>query len=275
MDGIIRILYSFKFTVFGINIDSGNLIGTVESLTNFSNVQGINIWSIGKTVNDVIVPIALSLLILFFMINLIKKSIEVERMSWERVVMAFVSFLLLKYFIQNGYDFLVAIMNITNDIFVSVTEAISNTNTTINIADVLINAVPDGFVDSIMTYGLYLILFIPFMTTIVQILTQIFLRVIKLILCFAFSPIPIALAADDEGRSKAVQYFLFAASVGIEAVIIYIATNIYAIGLQGLSETVASTNAISTIVAMLFLNGMYLAVIQYSSQFSEKLTGGH
>lgn len=275
MDGIIRILYSFKFTVFGINIDSGNLIGTVESLTNFSSVQGINIWSIGKTVNDVIVPIALSLLILFFMINLIKKSMEVERMSWERVVMAFVSFLLLKYFIQNGYDFLVAIMNITNDIFVSVTEAISNTNTTINIADVLINAVPDGFVDSIMTYGLYLILFIPFMTTIVQILTQIFLRVIKLILCFAFSPIPIALAADDEGRSKAVQYFLFAASVGIEAVIIYIATNIYAIGLQGLSGTVASTNAISTIVAMLFLNGMYLAVIQYSSQFSEKLTGGH
>ena len=275
MDGIIRILYSFKFTVFGIEIDSGNLIGTVESLTNFSNVQGINIWSIGKTVNDVIVPIALSLLILFFMINLIKKSMEVERMSWERVVMAFVSFLLLKYFIQNGYDFLVAIMNITNDIFVSVTEAISNTNTTINIADVLINAVPDGFVDSIMTYGLYLILFIPFMTTIVQILTQIFLRVIKLILCFAFSPIPIALAADDEGRSKAVQYFLFAASVGIEAVIIYIATNIYAIGLQGLSGTVASTNAISTIVAMLFLNGMYLAVIQYSSQFSEKLTGGH
>lgn len=275
MDGIIRILYSFKFTVFGINIDSGNLIGTVESLTNFSSVQGINIWSIGKTVNDVIVPIALSLLILFFMINLIKKSMEVERMSWERVVMAFVSFLLLKYFIQNGYDFLVAIMNITNDIFVSVTEAISNTNTTINIADVLINAVPDGFVDSIMTYGLYLILFIPFMTTIVQILTQIFLRVIKLILCFAFSPIPIALAADDEGRSKAVQYFLFAASVGIEAVIIYIATNIYAIGLQGLSGTVASTNAISTIVAMLFLNGMYLAVIQYSNQFSEKLTGGH
>lgn len=275
MDGIIRILYSFKFTVFGINIDSGNLIGTVESLTNFSSVQGINIWSIGKTVNDVIVPIALSLLILFFMINLIKKSMEVERMSWERVVMSFVSFLLLKYFIQNGYDFLVAIMNITNDIFVSVTEAISNTNTTINIADVLINAVPDGFVDSIMTYGLYLILFIPFMTTIVQILTQIFLRVIKLILCFAFSPIPIALAADDEGRSKAVQYFLFAASVGIEAVIIYIATNIYAIGLQGLSGTVASTNAISTIVAMLFLNGMYLAVIQYSSQFSEKLTGGH
>lgn len=275
MDGIIRLLYSFKFTVFGIEIDSGNLIGTVESLTNFSNVQGINIWSIGKTVNDVIVPIALSLLILFFMINLIKKSMEVERMSWERVVMAFVSFLLLKYFIQHGYDFLIAIMNITNDIFISVTEAISNTNSTINIADVLIDAVPDGFVDSIMTYGLYLILFIPFMTTIVQILTQIFLRVIKLILCFAFSPIPIALAADDEGRGKAIQYFLFAASVGIEAVIIYIATNIYAIGLQGLSSTVDSTNAISTVVAMLFLNGMYLAVIQYSSQFSEKLTGGH
>lgn len=275
MDEIIRLLYSFKFTVFGIEIDSGNLIGTVEKLTNFSNIKGINIWSIGKTVNDVIIPIALSLLILFFIINLIKKSMEVERISWERVVMAFVSFLLLKYFIQHGYDFLSSIMNITNDIFISITHVIGNSNSSINIADTLINAVPDGFVDSIMTYGLYLILFIPFMTTIVQILTQIFLRVVKLILCFAFAPIPIALAADDEGRGKAIQYFLFSASVGLEAVIIYLATNIYSIGLAGLSSTVGSTNAISTIVAMLFLNGMYLAVIQYASQFAEKLTGGH
>lgn len=152
MDGIIRLLYSFKFTVFGIEIDSGNLIGTIEKLTNFSSVKGINIWSIGKTVNDVIIPIALSLLILFFMINLIKKSMEVERISWERVVMAFVSFLLLKYFIQHGYDFLSSIMNITNDIFVSITHAIGNSNSSINIADTLIDAVPDGFVDSIMTY---------------------------------------------------------------------------------------------------------------------------
>lgn len=275
MDGIIRLLYSFKFSVFGVELNSGNLIGSVQKLTNFSSVKEINIWSIGKTVNDCIVPIALSLLILFFMINLIKKAMEVERISWERVAMSFVSFFLLKYFIQNGYTFLSTIMNIVNDIFVSITNAISNSNSSINIADTLINAVPDGFIDSIMTYGLYLILFIPFMTTIVQILTQIFLRVVKLILCFAFAPIPIALAADDEGRGKAIQYFLFAASVGLEAVIIYIATNVYAIGLSGLSGSVGSTSAISTIVAMLFLNGMYLAVIQYGSQFAERLTGGH
>lgn len=275
MDDLIRILYNFKFTVFGVTLDSGNLVGSVQQLTNFSNVQNINIWSIGMTVNNVIIPIALSLLILFFMINLIKKSMEVERISWERVVMAFVSFLLLKYFIQNGYSFLSSIMNIMNDIFVSVTNVLSNGNSNIDIAETLIKAVPSGFVDKIMTYGLYLILFIPFMTTIVQILTQIFLRIVKLILCFAFAPIPIALAADDEGRGKAIQFFLFAASVGLEAVIIYIATNVYAIGLAGLSSTVSSTNAISTIVAMLFLNGMYLAVIQYGSQFAEKLTGGH
>ena len=275
MDDLIRILYNFKFTVFGVTLDSGNLVGSVQQLTNFSNVQNINIWSIGMTVNNVIIPIALSLLILFFMINLIKKSMEVERISWERVVMAFVSFLLLKYFIQNGYSFLSSIMNIVNDIFVSVTNVLSNGNSNIDIAETLIKAVPSGFVDKIMTYGLYLILFIPFMTTIVQILTQIFLRIVKLILCFAFAPIPIALAADDEGRGKAIQFFLFAASVGLEDVIIYIATNVYAIGLAGLSSTVSSTNAISTIVAMLFLNGMYLAVIQYGSQFAEKLTGGH
>ena len=123
--------------------------------------------------------------------------------------------------------------------------------------------------------GLYLILFIPFMTNLIQIMTQVFLRVVKLIFCFAFAPIPIALSIDDEGRGKAIQYFLFAASVGLESIIIYLATSIYAIGLAGLNSTVASTNAISTIVAMLFLNGVYLAIIQYGSQFAEKLTGGH
>lgn len=152
MDALIRILYSFKFTVFGVELDSGNLIGSVQKLTNFSSVQTINIWSIGKIVNDCIVPVALSLLILFFIINLIKKSMEVERISWERIVMAFVSFFLLKYLIQNGYDFLSTIMNIVNDIFISVTNVISNGNTSINIADTLIDAVPSGFVDKIMTY---------------------------------------------------------------------------------------------------------------------------
>lgn len=142
MNEIIRILYNFKFTILGIEIDSGNLIGTVEKLTNFSDVQGINIWSIGKTVNDIIIPIALSILILFFMINLIKKAMEVDRISWERIAMSFIAFLLLKYLIMNGYSFMSAIMNIVNDIFISITNVLSNNNSNINIADTLINAVP-------------------------------------------------------------------------------------------------------------------------------------
>ncbi len=275
MDWLLEQLYSFNFNVFGINIDSSNLISTVNSLTNFTDVQNINIWSIGKTVNDAIIPVALSILVLFFMINLIKKSFEVDRISWERVLISVVAFFLLKYFIQNGYTFLSSIMNITNDIFVSITNVITNNNTSINVSEMVINSIPEGFVDSMITVCLYFVLFIPFMTTIIQILTQIFLRVVKLIFCFAFSPIPIALAIDDENRSKAIQYFLFSASVGIEAIIIYLATNIYSVGLAGLSNAVDSTNAISTIVALLFLNGMYLAIIQYGSQFSEKLTGGH
>lgn len=143
MEEIIKHLYSFKFNVFGVELNSGNLIGSVQKLTNFSDVQNINIWSIGKTVNDCIVPIALSLLILFFMINLIKKAMEVDRISWERIAMSFVSFLLLKYFIMNGYTFLSTIMNIVNDIFTTVTNALSNSNSNINIADTLIDAVPD------------------------------------------------------------------------------------------------------------------------------------
>ena len=77
---------------------------------------------------------------------------EVDRISWERIAMSFVGFFLLKYFIMNGYTFLTTIMNIVNDIFVSITHVLSNNNSNINIAETLINAVPEGFVDSIMTY---------------------------------------------------------------------------------------------------------------------------
>ena len=44
---------------------------------------------------------------------------------------------------MNGYSFMSAIMNIVNDIFVSVTNVLSNNNSNINIADTLINAIPD------------------------------------------------------------------------------------------------------------------------------------
>ncbi|MCI9039069.1 MAG: hypothetical protein HFJ29_04260 [Clostridia bacterium] len=143
MDGLIRLLYNFKFNAFGIELDSGDLIGSVQKLTDFSSVQNINIWSIGKIVNDCVIPVALSLLILFFMINLIKKSIEVDKISWERVAMSFVVFFLLKYFIMNGYTFLSTIMNVVNDIFVTVTNALNNSSSNINIAETLVNAVPN------------------------------------------------------------------------------------------------------------------------------------
>lgn len=164
----------------------------------------------GKTVNDCIIPIALSILILFFMINLIRKSMEVEKISWERIAMSFVLFLILKYLIQNGYTFLSSIMNVVNDMFIRITSVLSNNNSSINIADALINAVPSKFVDSIMTYGLYLILFIPFSTTIVQILTQIFLRVVKLIFCFAFSlsPLLLLLMMMDEEKHSNICYIV-------------------------------------------------------------------
>ncbi len=46
----------------------------------------------GKTVNDCIIPIALSILILFFMINLIRRSMEVEKISWEKNCNVFCAF---------------------------------------------------------------------------------------------------------------------------------------------------------------------------------------
>lgn len=275
MDSIIRFLYSFKFTVFGVTFNSENLSETIWSLTNFEEVKNNGVYLLASSINKVVVPIGLSLLTLFFMIGLIKKCQEIEKITWERIALWGATFFILVFLTKNSFTFLTTIMNVVNDLFIDVSNAVTGTGGEIQlgIADKLI-ASTDGmnWIDKAMSYVLFLMLAIPFIATLVQIITQVFLRVVKLMLCISFSPIPIAMAVEEETyRGKALQYIMYTAGVAFEAIIIYLACCIYTIGISQLGST--SLNAISLIIAVLFMNGVFMAIIQFSAQFSEKIFG--
>lgn len=272
MAGLIENLFKISFKILGFKIDISDFVGTIRRLCNWNTITGTSIWSIASGIHSVIVPIGLSLLTLFFLIDLTKKVMEFERLSWERVVFTCIRFLIFKMLIENSFELLTSIMTITNDILTKVTATISSSASVPDLAkqmgDLVRNA--GGFIDRGFMGVIILILYIPFMGTLIGVLVQVFLRIDKLILCFSFSPIPIAIGTWEDGQNVAKRFIMSAISLGIEASMIVVATAIYSLALSSLTDA----SSISTMIAIMFLNGFLMAMISITGNLSDKWTGG-
>ena len=289
MESLIRAIYSFSFSLFGITINSDDLSGTIWSLLDIGHLLNGNSFTLYRyvqTINDAVVSIGISLLTLFFMINLIKLLTQegVERISWERIVLRACVFFLLNVFITHSMEWFGQIAEIVqNSVLEPVAEAMdmglmdgTHTSESLGIADALVAiAESAGSIEKYLYYIIFVILAIPFMATIIMILSQVFLRAVKLLIYIMFAPIPIAFAAEgDAYRGKAISFFLQFAGVCFEAVIIYIGTFIYNTGLQSLvGDNLSAGDAIPTIIGILFMNGLFAAIIQLSSTLSSQFFG--
>lgn len=266
-------IYKIDVKLFGINFSTDDMYGTIASLTNFDKTKTLSTYTIGKTINELVVPVALSLLTLFFMISLIKRFTEIEKVGWERVLLWGCYFFLIKVFVQRSYSLLTTIMGIVNNIYVDVSNALSAGSGVSSISQNVANAFKNYTSLGNILFGilLYVILAIPFIGSIIQIWAQVLLRVVKLMLCMAFSPIPLAMAVEGETyRGKAISYFMYAAGVGFESIVILLGSWIYT---QGLSSVSKMTNAFPQIIGVLVMNALFVAIIQLSHEFSERIFG--
>lgn len=266
-------IYKIDVKLFGINFSTDDMYGTIASLTNFDKTKTLSIYTIGKTINELVVPVALSLLTLFFMISLIKRFAEIEKVGWERVLLWGCYFFFIKAFVQRSYLLLTTIMGIVNNIYVDVSNALSAGSGVSSISQNVANAFKNYTSLGNILFGilLYVILAIPFIGSIIQIWAQVLLRVVKLMLCMAFSPIPLAMAVEGETyRGKAISYFMYAAGVGFESIVILLGSWIYT---QGLSSVSKMTNAFPQIIGVLVMNALFVAIIQLSHEFSERIFG--
>lgn len=281
MEALIRAIYSFSFKLFGITISSTDITGTIWSLLDIGTLfdsSKFELYKYVEAINSAIASLGLSLLTLFFMINLIKLLTQegVERISWERIVLRAVVFFMLVVFINHSMEWFKTLAQVVQD---SVLTPVKNSMSLIatqnvNIADELINmAQNEGKIERYLWYAVYIILAIPYMATLIMILSQVFLRAIKLLIYIMFSPIPIAMAAEGETyRGKALSYFMSFCGVCFEAVVIYIGTFIYVRGFNSIASS-TETQGIGLVIAILFMNGLFSAMISLSSQLSEKFFG--
>lgn len=281
MEWIIEGIYSFAFSLFGIEISSDNLGKTVINLLNpniIMNAQKFTLYKYVEDINLSMVAIGTSLLTLFFMIQLVKLLTQdgVERASWQKIVLRVALFFLLAAFVKGSLSFFKEISNmIYNGIYLPVEDKIGFKvdEVPFNLTEeimAIINS-QDNFLKEVLYTGVFIILAIPYMASIIMILSQVFLRAVKLLLYMMFSPIPIALAAEgDTYRGKAISFFMQFAGVCFEAVIIYIGTFIY---MTGMKSAVSVDGTFGIIIAILFNNGLFAALISLSSQLSDRFFG--
>lgn len=281
MGDIIANMYHIKLNIFNIDFDSENIIKTVKSITDWSSIQnlgsnnGITLYSIGETINSIIQPVALSLLAIFFMINIINQCKEIERLSWERVGWWGLQLFILKFFVTNSYMFCTKIMTVVNEIYVDVGSRL-NISSTYTLDEGFRTAFANmggSFLHLLLPCLLYLVLLFPYIGTMVQIWAQLILRVVKILFCMAFSPIPIALAIEEENyRGKAVQYLMYTAGVGFEGVLILVGSYIYALGMSSIAGIGGENlGVLGHIVGILILNSLFVAIIQLAHEFTDRL----
>ena len=96
----------------GFDIDIGNLGLTAKGLCDWTKISSSEFGTIAETLNGAFVSVGLQLLTVFVMIDLIKKAMEIDRISWERIVMSVARFLIFKMLITYSYEFLNMIMKI-------------------------------------------------------------------------------------------------------------------------------------------------------------------
>lgn len=270
-DDLIRSLFSISFTFLDININIGDVIGTITQLANFSVMSKKSVFSLASSCYNVVKPVGLSLLGLFIMIKFIKEAMEVSKITWERIVMIAIEFLFYKFLIDNSFSFLTTIMNICSELFTKVSNviAVNSINTSQTIGDALAEFCSGNMIQQALLMIVVFMLWIGIIGTLVGVVVQIIMTFVKIILGFAVSPIPIAMGLSESGGSNTTKTFImWIVSLGLEYILMMICAKIYSVGLGTIDSSLGG------VLGIFFANTLLLAMISSCSTLAEKFTGG-
>lgn len=283
---IVESLMNIEFTVLGFTVDLSNLGATAEQLCDWQVIQNSTLGDLLNVLNGGFVAVGLNLLTVFVMIDLIKKAMEIDRISWERIVMSVARFLIFKMLITYSYRFLNMIMEIGSDFIEILKDLISfNGDASYNIGQALgdlINNAEGGITIPIINWSImplvlfivFIIIYLPMMGTFVQAASMIFVRVIKIIIAFAFAPIPLAIGTWEDGSATGKRFIMSVVALAFEGLLTILCVHIYSMGIRGLgSNTTTFGGGIGAMIGILLLNGILATVLQASQQLAEKWTG--
>lgn len=283
---IAQMLLDIQFSIFGFNIDLGNLGLTAEQLCDWSKITSGDFGALANTLNGAFVSLGLNLLTVFVMIDLIKKAMEIDRISWERIIMSVARFLIFKMLITYSYEFLNMIMKIgqqfTNVLINTIHYQTGNTYEIGEMIKELIDTAEGGLTIPIIDWSImplvlfivFIIIYLPLIGTFVMCVAQIVTRVIKIVLAFAFAPIPLAIGTWEDGSGTGKRFIMNVVALAFEGLIVILCVHIYSLGIGDLqNNTTTFGGGIGAMIGILLMNGILSTALTTSSQLAEKWSG--
>lgn len=274
-------LFDIKFKFLAYDISLTNISGTVKQLCDFTNLRtvlnsGQSLYNIISIVNQALVSVGLSLLTLFFMINMVQKAMEIERISWDKVIMEVVRFFVFKFLVENSLNLLETFLNITNNYMNTIANSLSISVTTITIGEAISNGIGDGFWGIAGGVIVALILVIAVIATSVGILVPVVSVMMKVVVCLSVAPVPIAMGIADYGRGTAKSFIMSVVALGIETWVIIIITKIYLLCLVNSAGVGSGLGGmVSQGIRIIFANSLYAALLSWGTQKVQSMVGGN
>lgn len=289
-------LLSLHFSIFGIEINLGDLSGSIEHLLSFTTLQSLQadynpvaglagmsgIQGILYYVSGSFKAIAFQLLFLMSLIHLIKLAMDPERLSWSQVFMVIVRFFIFKFLIEYSLDFFTILFQIGDNLlssihtffglsqnqaqlFQSVQEGIDSAEWGISIFGVSLGP--------LIAFICFLMFYLPMMGTYIALIAQIFTRMFKILAMICFAPVPMALSAFDEGALSRRMIFSAVAAV-LEGLYILLMVKLYQMGISSL-VVVNEGNFVflGQMLAILVLNSILSLSISQAAQYAERWIG--
>lgn len=232
------------------------------------NAQG---QSLMQSVSEAIIPIGLSLAVMFWLMEFLDKSISIQEMSWEMIVKIILRLIIAKYLIQDAGALLELLASIGDSVF----STISSTATAQPTVD-LSTALADhkGPLKTLLAM-IQLIPFYVVMSLMVAVSNFImYARLIELVILGAFAPIPVSTLMFDNVRDIGKRYLMYYLAVCLQAAVILLIVVLYStIFNPGNQQYNDLSDVIQGAVGYMSYTGVLIFCLFNSGSWANKIVG--
>lgn len=267
-----------KFTILGLQIQMADPGTTIKNMLTFQSLNntggGSTLFSIAKNINSGVNALAMSFLVLFFLMDLIELTLrEAERITWERVMFSFIKMFFWKALCDNSYELMTSALEVGDSVYKIVAEDSSKSDMTSVIKIMASELDKGGLIDQMLGFVVSIIAVLFILGTGTAAIVTVLSRVFRIIVYIAFAPLPLSMCANDQTSHTGKRYVMNAFALGIEAAIMLLMCKIYTLAAGTLYDNMHGLSVLGIGFGVSFLNSAFAAALGGASQMSREILG--
>lgn len=269
-----------NFTILGLHVQMADPGTTIKNMLTFQSLSNSNggstLFGIAKSINSGVNALAMSFLVLFFLMDLIELTLrEAERITWERVMFSFIKMFFWKALCDNSYDLMTSALEVGDSVYKIVGKSSDKSDVTSIIQVMAKELDKGGVIEQMMGFVVSIIGVLLILGTGTAAIVTVLSRVFRIIVYIAFAPLPLSMCANEQTSHTGKRYVMNAFALGIEAAIMLLMCKIYTTAAGTLYDNLTKMphTMLSIIFGVSFLNSAFAAALGGASQMSREILG--